>query len=147
MRCLLRLTKHFAARCLKKPGTQTGLADCFQNADRADASNVGGVLRNVETHAHMALCAEMVDFVRLQFVKKLHKVHGVAEVSVMQKQSYAIDVRISVQMIDAGSVKCAGAANDPVHFVALLKQQIRQITSVLAGNAGDQRFLHFSLAL
>ena len=45
-------------------------------------------------------------------------------------------------MINARRVERAGASNDPVDFVALLKQQIRQITSVLARNAGDECLFH-----
>ena len=48
------------------------------------------------------LCAaEMVNFVRLQIVKKLHQINRVAQVSVMQKQSHAVDVGIGVKMINA----------------------------------------------
>ena len=61
----------------------------------------------------------------------------------MQKHSYAVYVGISVKMINARGVKCAGAANNPVDFVTFLKQQIGQITSVLTGDAGDQRSFHF----
>jgi len=46
-------------------------------------------------------------------------------------------------MVDARSVKRTGTADDPVNFVALLKQQIGQITPVLAGNAGDKHSFHF----
>ena len=60
----------------------------------------------------------------------------------MQKQSDAVYVRIGVEMINARSVERAGAANDPVDFVAFLQQQISQITSVLAGDAGDQCPFH-----
>src|ERR1700686_3641396 len=84
----------------------------------------------------------MINLIRLQFVKKLYEVYRVAEVPVMQKQSHAVHVGISIKMIDTRSVKGAGSANDAVDFIALLKQQIRQITSVLAGNAGDQGPLH-----
>src|SRR6266550_2510345 len=45
-------------------------------------------------------------------------------------------------MVNARSVERAGASDDPVDFVAFFQQQISQITSVLAGNAGDQRPFH-----
>ena len=60
----------------------------------------------------------------------------------MQKHSHAVDVGIGVKMIDPRSVERAGAANDAVNFVPFLQQQIGQITSVLAGNAGNERPLH-----
>jgi len=34
-----------------------------------------------------------------------------------------------------------------MHFVAFLEQQVGQITSVLAGDAGNERFFHVDLAL
>src|SRR5882724_1049017 len=145
LRRLLGLAEHFAARRLIKAGTQSGFADCFQNANRADASDIGSVLRNIEAHAHVALRAQMIDLVRLQFVKKLHKIHRVAEVSVMQKQSHTVYVWISVKMINSRGVKRAGAADNPVNFIPFLKQQIGQITSILASNAGDERPLHWAL--
>src|SRR5882724_7988930 len=142
LRRLLGLAENFAARRLIKTRTQSDFADCFQNANGPDASDIGSVLRNIEAHAHVALRAQMIDLVRLQFVKKLHKIHRVAEVPVMKKHSHPVYVWISVKMINSRGVKRAGAANNPVDFVAFLKQQISQITSVLAGDAGDERRFH-----
>ena len=65
----------------------------------------------------------------------------------MQKHSDAVDVGIGVEMIDARGIECAGAANDPVHFVALLQQQVGEITAILSGNAGDERLLHVDLSI
>jgi hypothetical protein len=64
----------------------------------------------------------MVNLVWLQLIQKFHQVNGVAEVSVMQKESHAVDVRIGVKMINTGGVKCAGAANDPMNFVPFFQQ-------------------------
>ena len=60
----------------------------------------------------------------------------------MQEQADAVDVRIGVKVIDARSIKRARPANDPMDFVTFFQQQVRKITSVLAGNAGDKRFCH-----
>ncbi len=60
----------------------------------------------------------------------------------MEKESHAVDVRIGVKMINAGSVECAGAANNAMDFVALLQEQFSQITAILACDAGDQRAFH-----
>jgi len=105
-------------------------------------SDVGSVFRNVETHAHVALCAEMINLIGLQFIKKLYKIHRIAEITVMQEHSDPVHVRVGVEVVNARSVECAGAPNDPVDFVAFLEQQISQITSVLTGDACDQRPFH-----
>ncbi len=89
------------------------------------------------------LCApEVINFVRLQFVKQLHQIHRVGQITVMQEQTDPVDVRVGVEMIDARSVKRARAADDAVDFVALFEQQIGQIAAVLAGDARDERFFH-----
>ena len=56
----------------------------------------------------------------------------------MQKQFNAVNVRIGVKMIDAGSVKRARSAYDPMHFVIFLKQEIGKITAVLPGYTRNQ---------
>ena len=89
----------------------------------------------------------MINFVRLQFVKQLHEIDRVAQIAVVQKHPNAVDVRIGVKMIDARSVEGARAPDDPVHFVAFPEQEIGKITSVLAGDAGDERAFHVDLAL
>src|SRR6188472_2605431 len=109
LRRFLGLAEHFAARRLIKARTQSGFADCFKDANRTDAGDVRRVLRDIEAHAHVALRAQMIDLVRLQFVKKLHKIHGVAEVSIMQKQSHVVYVWISIEMINSRRVKRTGA--------------------------------------
>ena len=66
----LRLAKHFATRRLKKTGTQSGFANCFQNADGTHARDVRRVFRNIEAHAYVALRSKMINFVRLQAHKE-----------------------------------------------------------------------------
>ena len=84
------------------------------------------------------LCAaEMVNFVRLQFVKQLHQIDRVAQVAVVQEQPDAVDMRIGVKMIDARRVERAGAPNDAVNFVAFLEEEIGEVAAVLPGDPGD----------
>src|SRR6266487_6481058 len=84
----------------------------------------------------------MINFIRLQIVKQLHQIHGVAEVSEVEKHAYAIDVWIGIEVVYARGIECARAANDAVHLIALLKQEIGEITAILSGNAGNERLLH-----
>src|SRR6266496_3251950 len=60
----------------------------------------------------------------------------------MQKQSYAVDVRIGIKMIDPRSVECTRAPDDPVDLVAFPEQKIGEIASVLSSDPCDERFLH-----
>ncbi len=101
LRHLLCLAEHFAAGGLIKPCTSSRFPDCFEYPNRPDPGDVGCVLGNVETDADMALRAEMVNFVRLQFVEQLHQAHRVTEISEMEKHAHAVDMRVGVEMIDA----------------------------------------------
>ena len=47
-------------------------------------------------------------------------------------------MRILVKVIDPGGVETARPALHPMHHVALLQQELRQIATVLAGDTGDQ---------
>ena len=46
-------------------------------------------------------------------------------------------------MIDTGGIERASAANNSVYLIAFFQQQIGQITSVLAGNTGDEGAFHW----
>ena len=64
----------------------------------------------------------------------------------MQEQSYAIDMRISVKMIDAVSVEARSTTDDAVHFVVFREQQLSQVRSVLACDSSDECFLQGKLS-
>src|SRR6266550_6364299 len=116
LRDFLRLAEHLAARCLVKTRTDSGFANRFQNANGSDAGHIGSVFRNIEAYANMALCAEMINFVRLQIIKQFHKINGVSQIAVMQKKSDAVNVRIDIEMIDARGVEGARPSNYSVNF-------------------------------
>ena len=106
------------------------------------AGHVARVLRDVEAHAHVALRAEMIDFIRPDAVDEPREVQRVGKIAVVQEEAHAVDVRIGVEVVDARGVEGAGAADDAVDFVALLEQQIGEVGAVLAGDAGDECFFH-----
>src|SRR5207253_6358538 len=60
------------------------------------------------------------------------------EIAVVQEQPHAVNVRIDIKMIDAGGVEGARPPDYSVNLVAFFQQQIGQITSILAGDPGDQ---------
>src|ERR1700730_8390359 len=127
LRHLLHFAEHFAARGLVKPCLNTSLPNCFQNPDRPDASNIGGILRNIETDTNVALRAQMVDLVRLQFIKKLHQMDRISQITVVKKEPDSVHVWILVQMVNSRSVEGAGPANDSMHLIHFIKQKIREI--------------------
>jgi len=46
------------------------------------------------------------------------------------------------EMIDSTTVERRGAAHHAMNLVTLVEQELREVRTVLAGNASDQCFLH-----
>ena len=78
---------------------------------------------NVEADPDVALRAEVVDLVRLEFVDQFDQIDRVGQVAVVKEKLHAIDVRILVQVIDAIGVEGARAADDPVDLVTLASKR------------------------
>jgi len=62
----------------------------------------------------------------------------------MKKETIAIEFLIASQVLNPRPEQITRSPDNPVHRVAFSKQQLRQVRSVLAGNAGDQRNFRFS---
>src|SRR5207247_6818607 len=65
LRCLGRSTVHLRRGSLINPRSNLKLANRFQQTGCAEAGDIAGVLGRVEGDFHMALCAEVVDLVRV----------------------------------------------------------------------------------
>jgi hypothetical protein len=57
----------------------------------------------------------------------------------MQRESWIQLVGVLIEVVDPLRVEAAGATLEAMDAVALLEQQLRQITAVLAGDARNQR--------
>ncbi|MCY1531169.1 hypothetical protein D9M68_663870 [compost metagenome] len=113
-------------------------ADRFEQAQGAQAVDVGGVFGALEADGHMALCAQVVDLVGLGFLHDADQVGAVAEVAVVQVEAGVVHMRVLVDVVDALGVELAAAALDAVNDVALFEQQLGEVRAVLAGDAGDE---------
>ncbi len=90
----------------------------------------------------MRLGAEVVDLVRLEIVEQLHHLHGIGQVAVVQEQARLVEVRILVDVVDAGGVEGRGATHDAVNLIAFGEKEFRQIRTVLPRDARDECFFH-----
>jgi hypothetical protein len=113
-------------------------ADGFQDAQRADAVGVGSIFRLVEAHSNVAHRAEVVDLVRLGFLNDADQVGRIGQVAVVQLEALVVDVRVLVQVIHAIRVEQAAAALDAVHLVPFGQQELSEIGTILASDAGDK---------
>lgn len=72
-------------------------------------------------------------------LKKKHKNTVTSHIAVVQEQTHATFVSVSIKMLDSASVERRGAANQAVNNIALLQQQLGQIRSILACTSDSQR--------
>ena len=100
-----------AAGLLQVAGTH-GL----EHAEHTGGIDIGRELGRVKTDLHVALGRKIVYLVGLNFVHHLHNRHGVAQVGIVQ-----VEVGLALQMGNALTEIDTAAADDAVHFVALLK--------------------------
>ena len=125
-------------RRLVEPRLDARHAHGLEQADGADAGGVGGVLGLVERHPHVRLRGEVVDLVGVDLGEQRDQAGAVAEVAVVQEELRARVVRVDVEVVDPRGVEGRGAADQPVHLVALRQQQLGEVGAVLAGDAGDE---------
>ena len=140
LRRLLHQTVEFTGTGLVKAGLLLHLqdADRLQDAKGSHRIHIGCVFRTLEANRHVRLGTEVVDLVGLGFLDDTNQVAGVRQVAVVQPEIGVCYVRVLVDVVDTLGVEGTGAALDAVHEVAFFQQQLRQVTSVLAGDAGDE---------
>jgi hypothetical protein len=85
----------------------------------------------------MALRGQIVDFVRLHCLDDADQVGGIRHIAVMELKVVIGDMGILINMINTRRVERRRPALDAVHKVSFGKQEIRQICTILPGNARD----------
>jgi hypothetical protein len=116
---------------------QTQRAHGLQQPQRAQAIDVGGVLRLLEADGHVAHGAQVVDLVGLHLLHDAQQAGTVAQVAEVQRKG-VIDVGVLVQVVDTLGVEQRRTALDAVHRVAPTQQPFGQVGAVLARDAGDE---------
>ena len=123
-----------------RPG-EAALAHGLQDTEDAGSIDIRRIFRRVEAHLHVALRREVVDFVRPDLADHLDEAHGVAHVGIMQ-----VEMRLAFQVRDAFAEVHRAAADDAVHVVSFLQQELREVGAVLARHPRDKRRLHRMLS-
>jgi hypothetical protein len=106
---------------------------------------IAGRFRDFETQTDMALSSEMIDFRRLHLRKDAAEGGPIGKIAVVQEKAFAVDVFVAPQMFDARPQQVARSPNNSVNGVPFSQKQIRQVRTILAGNAGDERSLLISI--
>ena len=113
-------------------------AHSLQDPQRAQRITIGCVFRALKTHRNMALSAKVVNLIGLHLLDDPDQVGAVGEVAVVEHQPRITFMRVLVEMIDPTGVEAARTPLDPMHLIPLLQQQLRQVATVLTGDACDQ---------
>ncbi len=147
LRHLQDLSEHLARRSLIKFCCYPGLPDRLQETDRPQAGYLGGVFRNVETHPHVALGPEIINFIRLDRSDQLIQRAGIVQIPIDQPQPRIRHMRVLIDRVDPSRVEGAGSPDDAVDLIPFGEQQLSQVRSVLPCNPRNQCSFHAQLCL
>jgi hypothetical protein len=81
------LPEHLAAGRVVKACRNTSLANGVQQAGRSQRRDVAGIFRNIEAHTHVALRAQVINFVRSDAVKQFGQACGIRQVGEMEEET------------------------------------------------------------
>src|SRR6185437_1502553 len=86
----------------------------------------------------MALRSKIVYLVGLNCLDDADQVGGVGHVAVMDLKVRAGNMRVLINVIDAGRVERRGAALYAMDDISLGEQEFGEIGAILAGDSGDE---------
>lgn len=110
----------------------------FQQPESTSGDNIGRIIRNFERNSNVRLSSEVIDLVREDNIEPPAERGGVGEVSIMKLHSCLVSiVRIDIDVIDSLSVEVGRSPDQSMDFIALLKEELSQVRTILASNAGN----------
>ena len=111
----------------------------LEQAQRAQADDVGRVKRLIERDADVALGTEVIDLVGPDLLHD-HRRGWRRRPGRRSEGGTARAIEVaSEEMVDALAIQAAGAPDQPVDLVVgLAEQELGEIRPVLAGDSGDQ---------
>ena len=98
-------------------------ADRLEQPQGAKRVGVGGVLRRLEAHLHMALGREIVDLVGLRLLHDADEVGRIGQIAIMHEKARLFFVRIDIEMVDPRGIERRRASLDAVDDIALVEQK------------------------
>ena len=110
----------------------------LEDAKSAEGVRIGGVFRRLKTNGYMALSTKVVDLIRLHLLDDSNQVGTIGKIAIVEHKPRIAFMRVLVEVIDSGGIETTGPAFDPVHYIALLKQQLSQIAAILPSNTGNK---------
>src|SRR5262249_46667596 len=131
------LAEHLGRGRLVDADPRVDLAHGLEDARHALRVELAGEHRLVPRRRHERHRGEVVELARPHRVDDLDERQLIEEVGRVQ-------VNAIEDLLDAPVIRRAGAADDRVDLVALVRPELREVRAVLAGDAGDER-LHLNI--
>ena len=100
------------------------IAQRLEQSQRAQSDHIGRVFGLIERDAHVRLRGEIVNLVGTHLLDDSPEPGAVAEVAVMQLQTFRTRPEALAQMIDSPGGETRSAAHHPMHFVAFFQQKL-----------------------
>jgi hypothetical protein len=141
LRSLDHLAEELGGGGLVEARADSRFADRLEDADGAEGGDLARVLGDVEAHLDVALRAEVVDLVGLDFAQDRVERRGVVEVAEVEEEAAAGVVRVLVDVVEPRGVEGRGTADEAVDLVALGEEELGEVRAILSCDAGDERFL------
>ena len=96
-------------------------ANGLKEAQRAKCVCIGGIFRRLETHLHMALCRQIINFIRFNLLDQPHDIAAIGHVAIMHKEIDIFFMRVGVNAVNPLRVERRGAAFHAMHFITFGK--------------------------
>ena len=117
----------------------------LEEPQRGHPDFIASRLRDFETQTDVALAGQMINFRGPHFRKNPPQSGSIGKIAIMQEEAFIVDVFVAPQMFDARAQEIARAPNDSMNGVPFSEKQFRQVGTILAGDAGDERSLWISI--
>lgn len=111
--------------------------DGFEYSQDAQSIRIGGVFGRFETHLDMGHGPEVVDFIGLGLLYDAGDVHGIGQVSIVQKKPRSLHMGVHIEVVDAVRIEGRRPALDAVDDVAFVEEKFGQVGPILSGDSSD----------
>jgi hypothetical protein len=83
----------------------------------------------------MALSRQVINFIWLSLVDNANYVSRIRDITIVQVEIDIVFVGVTIEMVDTPGIERGRTALYSVDGIALAKQELRQVCTVLTGNA------------
>src|SRR5713101_4414295 len=113
-----------------------------QQPQSPERVHISGVLRGLKRNPNVALRPKIINLLWLHSLNHTRQAVRIRQVAVVQTKTNIRIMWVLVEVVDPRSIERRSTPLYAVHLISLFEQELRQVRSILPGDAGDQRFFH-----